>query len=163
MYVHYYDIPLLNMFKAIKNTLVELSPLPKKSIVYSKFCSRVMYFQSKIGNYLDADDDINQHEVLVVHEIFPKLKSLGILSYSSIQNILVMIISMCYVTRAVWVMWASIHHISETYFECNFHFPPWILCKIMVVLAGFFHQTPSVTPTFYDFASRTFSTSSIVV
>ena len=55
------------MFKAIKKTLVELIPLPKKSVVYSNIHSSVLYFQSKIGKYIDADDDINQHEVIVAH------------------------------------------------------------------------------------------------
>ena len=74
MYVHYYDIPLLNMFKAIKKTLIEPSPLPDKSIVYSNIYIRVLYLQSKIGNYCDADDDINQNEVILVHGIFSKVE-----------------------------------------------------------------------------------------
>ena len=73
-YAHYYERPLLNMFKYIKNTLVESSPIPKKSIVYSNILRRVMNLQSKIGNYLDDDDDINQHGVIVVHGKFSKVE-----------------------------------------------------------------------------------------
>ena len=67
IYVHYSERPLLDMFKAVKNTLVESIPLTKYLIVYSNICSRVLYLKSKIGNYLDDNDDINQHEVIVVH------------------------------------------------------------------------------------------------
>ena len=63
------------MFKAIKKTLIEPSPLPDKSIVYSNIYIRVLYLQSKIVNYLDSDDDINQHEVIVVHENFSKAET----------------------------------------------------------------------------------------
>ena len=63
------------MFKAIKKTLIEPSPLPDKSIVYSNIYIRVLDLQSKIVNYLDSDDDINQHEVIVVHEKFSKAET----------------------------------------------------------------------------------------
>ena len=74
IYAHYSERPSLNMFKAIKKTLVESSPLPKKLIVYSKTCIRVLDFHSKTGNYLDADDDINKHEVIFVHVKFSKFE-----------------------------------------------------------------------------------------
>ena len=62
------------MFKAIKKTLVDSSPIPKKFIIYSNICSRVMDLQPKIGDYLDADDEINKHEVIVVHGNFSKVE-----------------------------------------------------------------------------------------
>ena len=64
----------MDIFKATKKTLVESIPLPKKSVVYSKNCIRVLNFQFKKGNYLDANDDINQHEVIVVHEKLSKFE-----------------------------------------------------------------------------------------
>ena len=33
-----------------------------------------MDFKSKIGNYLNADDDINQHEVIMVHGKLSKIE-----------------------------------------------------------------------------------------
>ena len=55
------------MFKAIKKNLLDSSPIPKNSIVYSNIHGRVLDLQSKIGNDLDADYGINQHKVIVVH------------------------------------------------------------------------------------------------
>ena len=67
---HYYYTSLLNMFKYIKKTLWNSSHLPKKPIVYSNVhsCSQ------NIWNYIDADDEINQHEVVLVHEKFSKIE-----------------------------------------------------------------------------------------
>ena len=62
----------MNIFKAIKKTLVDSSPLPKNLIVYSNIRIRFVDFQSKLLSYLDADDDINQHEVIVMYGKFPK-------------------------------------------------------------------------------------------
>ena len=81
------------MFKAIKKTLLESSPLPKELIIYSKIHSRVLDLKSMIGNYLDADDDINQHDVIVLHGNVPKFKRVVMLSSSSIHNILMTLIS----------------------------------------------------------------------
>ena len=67
IYAHYSERILHSMFKAIKKMLKEASTLPNKSIVYLNICIRVLDLNFKIGYYLDADDDTNQHEVIVVH------------------------------------------------------------------------------------------------
>ena len=74
IHAHYSDIPLLNMFKAIKKTLVELSISPKMPIVYLNICRGNLDFQSKKGNDLDADNNTNQHEVIVVYGKFSKFE-----------------------------------------------------------------------------------------
>ena len=66
---------LHSMFKAIKKMLKEASTLPNKSIIYLNICIRVLDLNFKIGYYLDADDDTNQHEVIVVHENFSKAET----------------------------------------------------------------------------------------
>ena len=65
------------MFKAINKTLVESSPLTKKLIIYSNILSRVLYFQYNIGNYIDADDVINQHEVIFMNGKLSKFEKGG--------------------------------------------------------------------------------------
>jgi ATP-dependent DNA helicase RecQ len=67
IFAYYSERPSQNMFKVIKKTLEDTSPLPKKSIVYSNIRRRVIDLQLQIGNYLDADDHINPHEVIVIH------------------------------------------------------------------------------------------------
>jgi superfamily II DNA/RNA helicase len=68
------NLPSQNMFKVIKKTLEDTSPLPKKSIVYSNIRRRVIDLQLQIGNYLDADDHINHHEVIVIHGQLSKVE-----------------------------------------------------------------------------------------
>jgi ATP-dependent DNA helicase RecQ len=74
IYAHYSERPSQNMFKVIKNTLEYSSSLPKKSIVYSNIRRRVIDLQQQIGNYLDADDHINHHEVIVIHGQLSKVE-----------------------------------------------------------------------------------------
>ena len=62
------------MFKAIKKMLKEASTLPNKSIIYLNICIRVLDLNFKIGYYLDADDDTNQHELIMVHGKLSKLE-----------------------------------------------------------------------------------------
>jgi len=74
IYAHYSERPTQNMFKVIKKTLNDASSLPKKSIVNSNICRRVIDLLQQIGNYFDADDHLNRHEVIVIHGQLSKVE-----------------------------------------------------------------------------------------
>ena len=117
------------MFKAIKKMLKEASTLPNKSIVYLNICIRVLDLNFKIGYYLDADDDTNQHEVIVVHGQWSKIEKIRHtkfflnLEHPGDENITVL----CS-TSGVGDVSLDYPHIRNV-FRLEPPPPPWVLCK----------------------------------
>lgn len=74
IYANYSERPTQNMFKVIKKTLEDPSALLKKSIVYSNIRRRVIDLSQQIGNFFDTHDNINHHEVIVIHGQLSKVE-----------------------------------------------------------------------------------------